>query len=475
MKQFTENQSAAQRLLFILLLGAMTLLNSYYIEAKTTFSVVDYGAVGDGVSLDTEAINQTVSACAEAGGGQVVFPPGAYLSGTIHLKSNIALVIKAGARIIGTQDLEQYQHSPVPKGKPESRWGNWHRGLILGDNIENVTISGAGVIDGAKVFDPKGEERMRGPHTVVLTGCRNVTVRDVTVIDSANYAFLFFVSDDIEFRNVVMKGGWDGIHFRGWKGQPCRRITITGCEFYTGDDSIAGRYWDDVVISNCIINSSCNGIRVIGPADNLIIHDCLFFGPGRYDHRSSKRTNMLAGVNLQPGGWDATEGSLNNLVLSNLTMRDVATPFHFILKSGNSADGVTVSRVDATGVYRAACTVESWAETPFKNVTFRDVSVRYLGGESKTTMKTVKSPGVDARPLPAWGFYARNVEALRLENVSLKFETDDVRPIMMMENVNGLEVEHLSVSRSPNAQTAVVLNEVEAVNADGSFQQLIKE
>ncbi|MDP8242482.1 MAG: glycosyl hydrolase family 28 protein [Candidatus Hinthialibacter antarcticus] len=467
------NLLAAPRLFLILSVGAISLLNLTNLEAKTTFAVVEYGAVGDGLTLDTDAINQAISACAEAGGGQVVFTPGAYLTGSIHLKSHVGLTLEAGARIVGSQDLDQYQHPAIPSGKPESRWGKWHRGLIVGDNIENVSISGAGVIDGAKVFDPKGEEKMRGPHTVVFTGCRNVSVRDVTVIDSANYAFLFFASDDIEFRNVVMKGGWDGIHFRGWKDQPCRRITITGCEFYTGDDSIAGRYWDDVVISNCIINSSCNGIRVIGPADNLIIHDCLFFGPGRYDHRSSKRTNMLAGVNLQPGGWDATEGSSDNIVMSNLTMRDVATPFHFILKPGNTSDGIVVSRVDATGVYRSACTVESWAETPFKNVTFRDVSVRYLGGESKATMKTVKSPGVDARPLPAWGFYARNVEALRLENISLKFEEDDVRPVMMMENVNGLDIESLSASRSPHAKKTAIFNDVKAIQVDAAAQTFI--
>ncbi|MBZ0257234.1 right-handed parallel beta-helix repeat-containing protein, partial [bacterium] len=323
------------------------------------------------------------------------------------------------------------------------------------------------------VFDPTGEEKMRGPHTVMLTGCRNVSVRDVTVIDSANYAFLFFVSDDVEFHNVVIKGGWDGIHFRGWKGQPCRRVTIAGCEFYTGDDSIAGRYWDDVVISNCIINSSCNGIRLIGPASNLIIHDCLFFGPGRYEHRTSKRNNMLAGVNLQPGGWDATEGSLDHVMISNLSMRDVATPFHFILKPGNTADGVTVSRVDAIGVYRAACTVESWAETPFKNVTFREVSIRYVGGEAKASGRTVKSPGVDARPLPAWGFYARNAQNLSWENVSLKVEQDDVRPIIQLEGVNGLDVEGLSASHSSLAKKKAVMIDVSNVNDDGSLKKLI--
>ena len=78
-------------------------------------------------------------------------------------------------------------------------------------------------------------------------------------------------------------------------------MSIVGCQFYTGDDSIAGRYWDNVLISDCIVNSSCNGIRLIGPATHLIVHDCLFYGPGVQPHRTSNRYNMLAGINLQPG------------------------------------------------------------------------------------------------------------------------------------------------------------------------------
>lgn len=375
-------------------------------SAHGVFSVRDYGAEGDGQALDTAPINRAIAACVQAGGGQVLFPPGKYLSGTLRLHNNVTLLLPAGARLVGTTNLAEYGHFQPPAGTPEARFRpEWHRALILADGAENITVQGEGIIDGNQVFDPRGEERMRGPHTILFGNCRGVTIRAVTVVDSANYAVLLENCQDVEVRGVKVTGGWDGIHFRGWPGRPCRTVSIVGCQFFTGDDAIAGRYWENVLISDCILNSSCNGIRLIGPAQHLVIHDCLFYGPGAYPHRTSNRSNMLAGVNLQPGAWDATQGVLDDVLLSDLAMHNVTTPFHFSLKPGNTAGRITVSQVAASGVYRAAASVESWAETPFTNVVFRNVSIEFAGGGTRQDAeRQVKAPGVDARSLPAWGF-----------------------------------------------------------------------
>src|SRR5205807_9923512 len=208
------------------------------------------------------------------------------------------------------------------------------------EGVENVAIVGRGVIDGNKVFDPNGEEHMRGPHAVLFGNCKNVTLRDIRIRDAANYAVMLEFTSHVSVRGVKITGGWDGVHFRGWKDSPCRDVSITDCEFYTGDDSIAGWYWQDTLIDRCLINSSCNGIRLIGPARNLIVHGCLFFGPGNNEHRTSKekhRTNMLAGLCLQPGAWDKTQGELDDVRISDVTMHAVATPLHIALQPGNTA------------------------------------------------------------------------------------------------------------------------------------------
>jgi len=425
------------------------------------FDVHEYGAAGDGKTLDTAAINKAVEACAQAGGGQVRFLPGRYLSATVHLRSHVLLLLEPGATLVGSPDPNSYQYPTLPEFMPEARWGKWHRALILADGQEDIGIAGGGVIDGNKVFDPTGEERMRGPHTFVFVNCKNVTVRDVSFVDSANYAIFFQISEHVDIRNVKFVGGWDGVHFRGAPGHPCRDVSITDCRFYTGDDSIAGRYWENTVISDCIINSSCNGIRLIGPAKHLIIRDCLFHGPGLQPHRSSKRNNMLAGICLQPGAWDRTRGELDDVFISDVTMTNVTTPFHFMTKPGNTAGRITVTRASATGVYRAACSVESWAETAFKSVVFRDVDIEFEGGGAADQVPSeVKSPGVDARPLPAWGFYARNVDRLTLEDVRLTCRRPDQRPVMICEDVNDLTLDGFRFPRYEGVANPLVLEGV---------------
>ena len=367
-----------------------------------TFNVRQWGATGDGKTLDTSAINRTIEACTAAGGGQVLIPAGRYLTGTIQLKSHLTLVLEAGATIVGTSDLDQYKNFSPPGETPLADRLRWHRSLILGDGVENVTIAGQGVIDGNKIADPQGEERMRGPHAVLFGNSKDVTIRDISIRDAANYAVMLELTSGVAIRGVKVTGGWDGIHFRGWKDRPCRDIQITDCELFTGDDCIAGWYWQDTLIDHCVINSSCNGIRLIGPANKLIVHDCLFYGPGRYEHRTSRekhRTNMLAGLCLQPGAWGSTAGSVDDVHVSDVVMHDVASPLHLSATKENRIGRVTVDRLTATGAYRAAASVESWADEAIERVSLSDVSMTFVAGSrEEQAIEAANKPGVDVHP-----------------------------------------------------------------------------
>lgn len=435
------------------------------------FNVRQFGATGDGRALDTAALNKAVDACAAAGGGCVVLPPGKYLSGTVRLKSNVELHLEAGATLVGSPDLKHYEHFTPPATMAESKWVLWHRALILADEAQNIRISGKGTIDGNKVFDPHGEEKMRGPHTVLLGNCRDVVIRDISIKDAGNYAILFELTDRVEIRNVKITGGWDGVHFRGSQQQPCREVTIADCQFFTGDDCIAGRYWEGVRISDCTINSACNCVRLIGPAQHLVIERCRLFGPGEHPHRTSKtnRRNCLAGLNLQPGSWDSTQGRLDDVTIRDITMENVSTAFHFVLKRGNTAGKIVVERVKATGVYLAASSVESWAMAPFEDVTFRDVSIEFVGGGKKEAASLpVHAPGNDARPLPAWGFYFRNAEKLTLERVGLHCLKDDMRPVLQADYVDRLTLIDVPLPRAPGAAEPLLLKNVKHVEQRGA-------
>ncbi len=435
--------------------------------AAARFNVRDFGAAGDGRTPDTAALQAALDACAQAGGGQVWLPPGRYLSGTLHLRSRVTLWLDAGARLIGTTNLAEYRHPAPPAFMPEARWGKWHRGLLVGEDLEDLTLAGPGVIDGNQVFDPTGEERMRGPHTLVLVNCRRVSVRDLTFVDAANYAVFFMVCDDVDFRGVTFIGGWDGVHWRGAPERWCRNVRITDCEFYTGDDAIAGRYWDNTLIAHCVINSSCNGIRLIGPATRLTIARNLFRGPGEQPHRTSgerRRTNMLSGIILQPGAWDATRGRLDEVVVADNTMENVASPVTLWTRPGNPVGRVVISGLNATGLYRAAFSAESWAEAPITNVVLRNARLEFTGGgTAEQARQAVKSPGVDARPLPAWGVYARHVENLILEDVRLSLAGDDARPVLQAESVGRLVLDQVHWPATLTAPPPVVLSNVTRV------------
>ena len=431
--------------------------------AETKLDVRAHGAKGDGAASDTKAIQSAIDACATNGGGQVVFPPGRYLSGTIRLRSKVALHLDTAARLIGTTNLTEYSQPIVPAYMPEAKWGKWHRGLIVAESAEDIAITGGGVIDGNKVFDPTGEERMRGPHTIVFIDCKRFTLRDVTMVDSANYAVFFQASDDVEVRNVKVVGGWDGIHWRGAPERWCHNVKILGCQFYTGDDAIAGRYWDNTVIQDCLINSSCNGIRLIGPATRLTIAHNLFRGPGEQPHRTSgekRRTNMLSGIILQPGAWDSTRGLLDDVFIANNSMENVASPVTLWTKPGNTVGGVTVSGLEATGVYRSAISVESWSDAPITNVVLRNVHVEFTGGGKAWTNNAVRGPGVDARPLPSWGIYARNVQTLTLEDVRFSLSAHDLRPVIRAEQVGQITLDHVRFPRVADAANAISTNNV---------------
>ena len=423
------------------------------------------GAKGDGVTDDTQAVQLAIETCGDAGGGRVLFPNGRYLCGSVRLRSNVELHLAKGARVIGTTDLDAYL------GFKSGDWGKsrWNRGLIVGEGLENIAITGKGMIDGNKVFDPKGEARMRGPHTILLSDCRNVTLEGVTIRDSANYAFFFYASKKVRVRNATFEGGWDGVHFRGNLDRWNQDVRITDCRFFTGDDCIAGHYIKDGVVESCVINSSCNGVRLIGPAQGLTFKHCRFEGPGKFEHRTPQnlhRTNMLAGILLQPSAWTPTPGPLEDVLISDITMRNVACALHVSIREGNTVDRLTFENITATDVYSSAVSFESWIDKPIGEVAVREMNVEYTPnavidprlGKKPVVQDPIRKPGVGVwnRKLPVWGIYGRHIEHLHLDRVTLKTsDQKDARPVILAEDVRELTVDDLSHSPLPSDAKAV--------------------
>ena len=449
-------------------------------QPSPIFNVRSYGAVGDGKKLDTESLNKAIEACSASGGGQVLFPPGKYLSGTMRLKSNVSILLDAGAEVLGTADLTRYENFIPPKDTTlvGSRL-QWHRALILGDDVENVSISGSGRINGNSITDPDGEEGTRGPHALLFGNCKNITVRDISICNSGNYAVLLEFTSDAEIHGVKITGGYDGVHFRGWKNRPCRNVSITDCEFFTGDDCIAGWYWQDALIDRCVCNSSGNGVRLFGPAKQVIIHGCLFFGPGRYAWRTFpllNRRNMSAGICIQPSAWGDTEGAVDEVHISDAVMHDVGTPLCAVSRPPSTIGHITVDRLSATGIFRAAASFESWSKEPIGRVDVRDCSLQFVGGigpilsdpaEAVDSLRIptgtdASPPGENIRRLPYWGIYGRHVESLNFDDVKMNVEKQDDRPAIILDGVKNLALDGLKCPT--DSRPPMVLKDVQSIS-----------
>jgi hypothetical protein len=170
---------------------------------------------------------------------------------------------------------------------------------------------------------------------------------------------------------------------------------------------------------------------------------------------------MLSGIILQPGAWDKTSGLLDDVLLANNTMQNVASPVTLWTKPSNPVGRVVVQGLNATGVYRSALSVESWADTPITNVVFRNVSVEFAGGgKADQAKQLVRGPGVDARALPAWGLYARNVQTLVFEDVRLSLASDDLRPVVFAERIQKLAFDNVRYPKVEGVPDPIVTTNV---------------
>lgn len=413
-------------------------------------SIVSFGAVADNDSVNNaECINRAIDSCASLGGGVVTVPEGVFTTGSIYLKSGVTLrlergaVLKGSARIedyaplVTTLDLSEYESGRGTVNYNSATDPQWSLAMVFAVGADNAGIEGEGIIDGNDVRNPLGEEGMRGPHTVLLAGCGNVTFKDFTVRNSANYAFLGYRLDNAVFDRLHINGGWDGIHLRG-----ADDVTISRCEMHTGDDAIAGGYWRGMKIENNMLNSSCNGIRMIMPADGLYVTGNEIYGPGEFEHITSHRTNSEAAIHLQPGGWGSAPGRVDNVVIRDNNVRGVLTPLCVTLSEDNTAGTITVENLVARDVTRMAMSVKSWGSAPTDRVVMRHCDMEFLGIDDPDLPAWFEGKPTSEWPVfPVWGMYFRNVKDVSVSDVVLRVKGKDYRDAYMCDNVGRQKIE----------------------------------
>ena len=164
-------------------------------------NVRDLGAVPDGKTLCTPAIQKAIDQCSESGGGTVYLPPGVWLSGTLFLKNNVTLYLEAGSTLLGSADPKDYPDNIAIIRSYTDTYVK--QSLIAGENLHNVAIRGRGTIDGQGTkFRFRGNAYKRRPYTIRLVGCRDVLVEDVHLRNSAMWMQHYLACDRVRIHGV---------------------------------------------------------------------------------------------------------------------------------------------------------------------------------------------------------------------------------------------------------------------------------
>jgi polygalacturonase len=252
-------------------------------------NVRDFGATGDGKTMDTLALQQTLDRCNLLGGGEVLLPAGEYLTGALSIRSNTTLRLSEGATLQGSPDLKDYTLTQV---RWEGKFIKGYLGLISAIDAENVTITGTGKILGNTAIPGRVQKATGWRHPTLLefVNCRNLLVETVYTRQNAMWSTHPIFCSDVTFRNVAIHGGADGIDV-----DSCRNVLIENCTFETSDDCISlksgrgmegntiARPCEDVRIVNCSFVDhvwACIGIgsELSAGVRNVRVENCKCLG-----------------------------------------------------------------------------------------------------------------------------------------------------------------------------------------------------
>src|SRR4029079_4623135 len=171
---------------------------------KIFYNIKELGAKADGVTPDTKIINKTIEDAAATGGGTIYFPAGNYLSGSIHLKSNICLFLEQGAILIASSDSNDFDRPEPSVNDTYQDYGHshWHNSFIWGEKIHDVSIIGTGKIWGKGLVRNGRNGDQKPNKAIALLNCINVTLKDFTIYHGGWFAVLATGVDNFTIDNL---------------------------------------------------------------------------------------------------------------------------------------------------------------------------------------------------------------------------------------------------------------------------------
>jgi polygalacturonase len=420
--------------------------------SAANISVTRYGAIGDGATLDTAAIQKAIDDCSGSGGGKVLFPAGRYLTGTIQIKNGVTLHLDKGATLLGSTDAADYRNlDPFIDGT-----GNpMGYALIVAMDAKNVGIEGGGTVDGqSHGLKAKQSPYAIRPFLLRWLRCTNVTVRDLQLTNPGAWTLNFYRVKGVRVEGVTIRSRHAGvINADGIDLDSCQDARITDCDIDSEDDALCLKSTGstptrDVTAKNLKLSTGCNAIKLgtesLGGFENIKVSDCQLAHVG------------MAGIAL----YEVDGGDLHNVTISDVTMDRVAAPISIRLGArmrtfrqgdqqrltpGKLRD-VTIKNVSAKNIGMIGMLINGVPGYPVENLTFKNIQFELRGGGTAEAAK-VQLPerekaypefSMFGRTMPAYSIYARHVRGMKFKNVRMTLLKPDARPATVFIDVKNV-------------------------------------
>lgn len=454
------------------------------LSAQTYFNVLKYGAKNDSSKIATQAISKAIDAAAKTGGGTIYFPAGKYLTGPIHLKSNITILIDAGAELHFSDNFDDYM--PMVSSRWEGTDVMNFSPLFYGDQLENIAITGRGLIDGhgkkwwaySEVHVKKSpgsrwqdefkrlnknvlapdlpgwiERGFLRPPFIQFMNCKNVLIEGITIRNSP------FWTVNPEFcENVTIKGitinnppspNTDGIN-----PESCKYVHISDCHITVGDDCItiksgkdrAGRKMavpaENYTITNCTMLSGHGGVvigsEMSGGVKKIAISNCIFDGTDRGIRIKSARGR----------GGVVEDIRVDNIIMKNIRDQAIVLDMQYAKTTAEPVSERTpafrnIHFSNITAQVKQAGYLNGLAEMPIENITFNNINIDSKTGFVIKEAKRIAFHNVQVNTEMGPSLTAENVQQLAVDGLSNYKPLPEV-PVVLFKNVAGAYLSNVS-------------------------------
>ncbi len=462
-------------------LGVVVTPRGFSQIAQGTKSILDYGAKPDGRTLNTRAIQRAIDDVFHSGGGTVIVPEGIFLTGRIELKARVTLNLQLGSTLLGSTSINDYNGDRGSLLYP----GSNPRHLIVAEDADDVTLTGAGRIDGQgpSFWEPSGRAPLppeeewadvashslapkksgRPSPMLEFVNCQRLKINGVHIENAPGWTLRTVNSDNIEIRGVNIKNPNVGPNTDGMDITGCQNVLITDCVVDTGDDAIClksenpfgpePRLLKNIEVTNCTLTTCCNGFK-LGTSSEGGFENIKFSNSVIRNGAVPFADRVISGIALEvvDGGW------IDGVEAKEIRMERTRTPIFIRLENrkhshDNPRHGirnVNIENVQATEALLAS-SITGLPGMNVQDVTLSRIHVQnVLPVRAESISRSVpekESAYPEARMfgmLPATGLYVRHVRNLRLNDLVFTATAGEARPAVIFDDVDGAQVNGLT-------------------------------